>query len=208
MGVIGLDTMNMDPKIAKGTARDLAVYEDLQRRVRVGGVISDPTAFYNKLVSAKTDISYWMQLLPQDAIRLDYKNFETTNSSIRNGQGKQGIFGMASVLLPAFELLSKPGFADAALDTIKQQAIDYLAVMSFVSQPATQREIAILALDANVLDRVCATLSSGDPPLALSLIEHPATQFLHEHGLYVKLFSQGNIKASRKQVAPILQQQL
>lgn len=208
MGVIGLDTMNMDPKIAKGTARDRVVYEDLQRRAK--DIIKDPTAFYNTLVNAKTDISYWRQLLPADALRLDYKRFEknkgTTSEAVASSTGTDiHPFGMSSVLLPVYELLNNEGFADSALEIINQQGLDYLAIMSLVNQPDPQREIAIVSESPEVLKGVCTTLLGGEPSLSLSAGEHPASQTLLQRGLYIQWYNQGNIKASRKQVAPILQ---
>ena len=74
MGVISLDTYNMDLTLVKFTSRDQIIYDELQKRCLNIGI--DRNELFNILINAKTDINFWRSLHPSDQLILDYKLFE------------------------------------------------------------------------------------------------------------------------------------
>jgi hypothetical protein len=96
MGVISLDTYNMDLTLGKFTNRDQIIYDELQKRCLNIGI--DRNELFNILINAKTDINFWRSLHPSDQLILDYKLFESSLSKI--------FFGMSSVLLPVTEFIN------------------------------------------------------------------------------------------------------
>ena len=152
LGVILLDTMNMDPNAGKGTDRDANAiqilvsyltnqndkhtflnnlwnnYPNLKKTTNNNNNnIEEDTihcqALFEMLQSAKFDYQFWNeQLNAKDALRMDFKKFTSSSSSS---------FGLSSVLLPMKELLSKENFHQQAMEYMEQCQISFLGILTF-----------------------------------------------------------------------------
>jgi inorganic pyrophosphatase/exopolyphosphatase len=145
MGVISLDTYNMDPTVGKGTNRDQIIYDELQKRCLQIGI--DRNELFNNLINAKTDIMFWRSLHPSDQLILDYKLFESSSR----------LFGMSSVLLPVIEFINHIDALTVIDDYLKQNndnTLDILVVMSFVTTPTPTRELLLLSHSEHRLQEI------------------------------------------------------
>ena len=77
VAVIAVDSINMDPKAGKGTARDLAALTALSSRYPS----IDRDRLFHLMCNAKLDPLFWESLTAKDAIRLDFKEFKGVTSS-------------------------------------------------------------------------------------------------------------------------------
>jgi inorganic pyrophosphatase/exopolyphosphatase len=198
MGVISLDTYNMDPKVGKGTSRDKIIYDELQNRC-IKDV--DRNKLFDKLINAKTDITFWRGLHPSDQLALDYKNFDSVST----------VFGMSSILLPVTEFLNHNdviSVIDKYLEKNDDQVLDILAVMSFVTNPEPTRELLLLSYSESRLNDILTYIETKHSTIELSPIDIDSSIIdkMKQKKVYGLAFKQGNLKMSRKQVAPILQQ--
>eukprot|EP00557_Chaetoceros_sp_GSL56_P000115 CAMPEP_0176499302 /NCGR_PEP_ID=MMETSP0200_2-20121128/12853_1 /TAXON_ID=947934 /ORGANISM="Chaetoceros sp., Strain GSL56" /LENGTH=540 /DNA_ID=CAMNT_0017897709 /DNA_START=366 /DNA_END=1988 /DNA_ORIENTATION=+ len=112
LGVILLDTVNMSPEAAKGTARDEAAIEFLTTKTDWNAWINGRTKewkekynflydtngqedgssssrllpnrkhLYEYVQNCKFDPNFWTSMSPKDALRMDYKRFEPTFGSM------------------------------------------------------------------------------------------------------------------------------
>ena len=219
LGVILLDTMNMNQKAEKGTIRDAnainfllkntrwydlvapssPLNQDVKTLVFPHGIGTAPNqeALYNCLAESKFDRKFWEGLSVRDFLRLDYKRFE--------GDG-QNIFGLSSVLLPMSSFLSKINFMNDTYDFMKKMNISILGVMSIVivdNEPC--RELILLGSNDDVNHLSDYLLNSDSTTfLDISIKKTTIDNDLNNSNLYWKCFHQGNPKGSRKQLAPAL----
>ena len=195
LGVIALDTANGDPAVGKACPRDLEAMTTLE--ARRAGLGRD--ALFEKLKSAKMDVSFWRGLTVEQCLLLDYKQQPIPTFC----HGPE--VGVASVLLPVMEMLGKPDFASGFSRYMVQCDLDMLGVMSFVMEPVPQRELLLVTRSAPRLEQVSAFFLN-DATLALSelAVDSRAAEAMLGLGLHVRAFAQGNVKASRKQVLPLV----
>jgi len=219
LGVILLDTMNMNQKAEKGTIRDAnainfllkntrwydlvapssPLNQDVKTLVFPHGIGTAPNqeALYNCLAESKFDRKFWEGLSVRNFLRLDYKRFE--------GDG-QNIFGLSSVLLPMSSFLSKINFMNDTYDFMKKMNISILGVMSIVivdNEPC--RELILLGSNDDVNHLSDYLLNSDSTTfLDISIKKITIDNDLNNSNLYWKCFHQGNPKGSRKQLAPAL----
>ena len=197
MGVISLDTYNMDLTLGKFTNRDQIIYDELQKRCLNIGI--DRNELFNMLINAKTDINFWRSLHPSDQLILDYKLFESSLSKI--------FFGMSSVLLPVTEFINHIDVLTVIEDYLtenKENKLDILVIMSFVTNPTPTRELLLLSHSEERLQEIYKFIDTNHKSLDLSSIDININ--MKEKNLCGLAFKQGNLKMTRKQVAPILQQ--
>jgi len=196
LGVIALDTSNGNPAMGKACPRDLQAMAALQP---IAGL--DRDALFGKLVSAKTDIAFWRGLNVEQCLLLDYKQQPIPTFC----HGPE--VGVASVLLPVREMLAKPGFAQSfsRFMAADQHDLDMLGIMSFVLEPTPVRELMLITRSPERLEQVRRFLLQ-EASLALSEVpvDAAAIDALIGCGLHILAFSQQNVKASRKQVLPIV----
>jgi exopolyphosphatase len=223
LGVILLDSVNMLPAAGKGTPRDSAAiqtlldktnWQDLSPRaaelLKVSSSSSssgkpDTQAFFDSLQNAKFDPSFWKSLSVRDALRLDYKRFSTENS------GKS--FGVATVLLPMNDFLVKPNVVESLQEYMQQADVDFLGVMLTYtdSTGGLGRQMVLCGRNSFPLDGIVQFLKE-EGTLSLQEVDDTVTAssscvaVTGENGFALRLFNQGNARASRKQVAPILLQ--
>ena len=214
-----VDTMNMDTQADKGTYRDNNAIHYLLNNVdwsmfmdilpsdcinkNDSSIIIQREALYNNIRNAKIDRAYWLQLSTNDCLRLDYKQFTSSSSSS---------FGLSSILLPISNFQQKINYLNDMITFMNNKKISYLGVLSFTlfdnenNNNKPKRELLIIGKKCIVYDIKRYLLSHDVQLLQLQLVK--------EESLYVDdddddeycciVFNQLNIKASRKQVAPIL----
>ena len=233
LGVILLDSVNLQPSAGKVTPRDVNAVQfllertDWQELQHCSNSQSstpalpwsvpddqhtpprpDTTALFAALQNAKFDPTFWKSLSVRDALRLDYKLFTTTS---RNNN-KTVSLGMSTVLLSLTDFWQNQdgSVTDRIREYMQEVQVDFLAILlSFSTSPADGRSVQMqrqLILCGNehftaMTDLVHFLHHSSHSLLELSEIQEMITT---ADGLTVRFFNQGNAKASRKQVAPLL----
>lgn len=198
-GVILLDTLDMDPVAAKGTARDAAALDALLPRVSVGR-----RELFTQLQNAKLDPSWWTELNVAQCLGYDYKQ----------GEAAGGVaFGMSSVLVSIEALTSKPGFSAAVSAFMAERGISVLAVMALVVSPEGQRSREFL-LASNDVAATAALVERSGMAAALNLrpLESPVPWTPLSQSASLKMegkvefaaYAQGALASSRKQAMPLL----
>jgi exopolyphosphatase len=205
LGVILLDTANMSHSAAKGTVRDQAAIDFLVERTdwstfsqqsSVNKFFTDrkpnTRALYDFLAQSKFDIDFWMSLSVIDALRLDYKQFTASSGDV---------FGAASVLLPLSDFLAKRNVEKDLLDYMTSYDIAILVILSMVidDENKPKRGILICGSTENRMVDSIATYLQNSESLRLTEIDGRSTPLIK-----IRQFAQGNPKASRKQIVPIL----
>jgi exopolyphosphatase len=194
MGVIALDTINMESSSGIGTSRDADMLKHLSQISS-----QDQNQLFEALRGAKLDPSFWRSLTASEALRIDYKSFNSPQMK----QGGIKDIGMASILQPLQDFLSKEDVVSTMERTLHEQELGVLVVMSFVHHPAPKRELLFLTRDKDFHDALAAYLHDSTrhdlncEPLSLDHAAPPSET-------YLSVFTQKNTKASRKQVAPTL----
>lgn len=184
MGVIALDTFNMCPKVAKGTFRDEVTLKSLCTIS-----MSNLEHLFNTLKDAKNDRIFWETLTAADALRLDYKMFETMAKASTS-------VGIASVLLPFGDVLSKPDLI-TSVDKLLVEC-EFVLIMCFHMSPEATREVLVFSRDKSRLDGAKSYLV--DKGTSFGFEEISTGQ--RSGNLFFSVFSQANTQMSRKQVAP------
>ena len=151
------------------------------------------------------------RLAVRDALRLDYKSFETSTT----GGALVSVIGVSTVLLSMDDFLQKGD--DDKKNTVladirsymEERKIEFLGIMLTSSTdaeegPPLRRQLILCASNSTAfsLSDMVQHLQKPDSPLQLTeLVDQAVTD---QDGLTLRFFDQGNPKASRKQVAPLL----
>jgi exopolyphosphatase len=145
LGTILLDSINMSPEAGKGTVRDQAAidkllestnWQELPEKSRKILQISEGNApntraLFDSLQAAKFDPNFWKGLSVRDALRLDYKRFNT------NGNGS---FGASTVLLSWTDLKAKRDLVESIESYMKEIEPDFFVIgISHTKVSATTR---------------------------------------------------------------------
>lgn len=215
LGVILLDTVNLDPAAKRVTKQDSDAAYGLMKVLSI--VKDDCNVFFDEIANAKSDLKFWRELSSAQCFRFDYKLFKATiaSSSLQStcslcAPGVTINIGISAVLLPAVEFLQKKDAVEAADAYMAMLGLDSLLVMTFVTQPAPARDIIVFSKHAGMVQVIlqCFEASQQDDKTALNLSQSIATEEDRHRfaakGIYVDAFHQGMISASRKQVAPLL----
>ena len=235
LSVILLDTMNMSKEAGKGTERDQRAIEFILQHTRwdcfvaqddpylksyyerifqhrleeTARVESHPisltkpnlTALYEILRDCKFDPAFWLEMSAEDALRIDYKKFGSSMEPFT--------FGLSSVLLSCNALQQKEDFLVSAIKFAKDQRIEILGILSLVvDDKGPRREISLIGPE-NVVRSLTRYLVNSDDALFLG-VRTPSeekSQIISLHGsrFLMTELQQDNSKASRKQIAPIIQ---
>ena len=238
LGVILLDSVNLQPAAGKVTLRDREAVQTLLERTdwtELPGAPAtlswmshrrshnddnngeddnhscrpDTTALFEALQNAKFDPTFWQSLSVRDALRLDYKSF----SYRRSDNSNNSVFGVSTVLLPLFDFWQKENLTDSIRSYMRERRIDFLGIMlSFTTNDGSMQRQLILCGNEHFtamndlvqfVQQPSSSSSGSSIPLELSEIMEQSTE---AEGLTLYCFHQGNAKASRKQVAPLLLQ--
>lgn len=206
LGVILLDTVNMKPEAGKGTPRDEAAIDTLVRNTDwstlkndAGLIQSDGRIDTNKLFEvlseSKFDPAFWQGLSVTDALRLDYKRFEAVNGQV---------FGASSISLNLDSFLSKERLVEEIQSFMKQANVPLLAVLgSQFHNNIPQRELLLCGSDETLVNEMATFLLTRPEASAMEATEEPL-DVTDTGSLVLRRLRQGNSKASRKQVAPIM----
>jgi exopolyphosphatase len=219
LGVILLDTMNMNKEAAKGTPRDGRAIDFLLQRtdwcaLQLDDVIKlkifadgDDSNFcsqapsrsklYEYLRDSKFDKSFWESMSPRDALRIDYKRFEPPT------EGCDG-FGLSSVLLSMEKLIAKDNFFQEAEKYMFEANVDLLGVLTMVIvDDIPQRELLLIG-NTNKVEDMTEYLLKDTAAAHLKIVRGNMIESLLGKNLSVSYLKQGNPKGSRKQVAPLM----
>ena len=201
MGVIAIDTMNMDSKTERGTARDQCALDKLTSFL--GSSSSSPyssiqrNALYEELISIKSSTTFWSSLSAYDTLRVDYKTFSTGKNAME--------FGMSSILMRLEAVVAKENFQDTVAAYLNDNHLAMLVLMGVTFDPLHRELLVVIRNKKKHYETVLNFLlhSSAAQPLQLEFIRD-----IHfENGEHIgMMFLQRNSKATRKQVAPLLQQ--
>lgn len=204
LGVILLDTVNMSDSAGKGTPRDQSVINvlvdttDWTSISQFGSATNlftsrapDTTAFYDFLTQSKFDVDFWRSLSGTDALRLDYKQFTSASGDA---------FGVASVLLPLADFLEKPRVEDEIKSFMLGCKIPLLVILSMVIEDDEPRRSILVCgpVGNRIVDSMSDFLLTTES-LFLKEIDGASNA-----ALTIRQFTQGNVRASRKQVVPIM----
>ena len=210
LGVICLDTSNGDAAVGKAEPRDVAAMAALQFTPGV----PDRDALYARLRNAKMDPAFWRSLSTEQCLLLDYKQQALPTGLADYSAPASGCcnVGISSVLQPLAEFAARPGVHLACRQYMDACSLDVLVVMTFVLRAGAgaeagvpNRELLLVARSPGRLMQAHGFLSA-EATLALEPLDLPDdTGGTEQAGLAVKGYAQGNIKASRKQVLPILE---
>jgi exopolyphosphatase len=232
LGTILLDSINLDPRAGKVTDRDTAAVNELLRCTRWDGLGSeakralgmsgsnvqpDCSSLFQLLQAAKFDPEFWGSLSVRDALRLDYKQFSTGDAA---SNSNSAMWGMSTVLLDFDSFSSKADWERTIRSFMIERNLDLLVVMLSTSsvaggdditddRPATmKRQLVLCDLRmGSIVNDLVGHLSGPQVHRELKLVEMlDETRALSKgtSSVYIRAFHQGNAKASRKQVAPIL----
>ena len=217
LGTILLDSINMSPQAGKGTPRDAAAIQRLMDDTHWdqlslpdeimainddGKKVPDPQKLFDKLQNAKFSPEFWNGLTAEQAIRMDYKSFAIPMSSL----------GLGSILLGMDNYFDKhgDGLTETMIRIIEEDQLEILGLMfnTFGSGDQRRRQIALASHDKPTLDKLIDHLTSDNttPVLELKVSKKEDGHASGGDGkiLHIVRMEQGNVAASRKQVAPIL----
>jgi len=200
-GVILLDTSNMSEAVGKGRPRDASALDKLLPLLPPS--IPDRSCFFTQLRDAKTSPMFWNSLSAADCIRLDYKQFSVK----KNNDNEVVQLGMSSVFISSATFLTKQ---DAINSIISLQArIDLLVLMCMIvpEDGGIPRREILAAGPASRLDSLDLYLQSDVRACQADAQRIGERVDLGDMGCgwVVDIYVQGNIKMSRKQIAPILE---
>jgi exopolyphosphatase len=196
LGVILIDTLNMDEKANKGTARDGRAIEELMTILQMSNHAKN--AYYDSLMNCKMDPSFWGELSCDNCLNFDFKQFDWNDGSV----------GFSSILLPVTELMNKSNSLDSIQAFMVKSHLNFLIIMSLCNATTIpQRELLIVSDNSLITNTIADKLCTDETiPLELTkmeLAEEVANQ-CDKKSIHLIAFKQGNLKASRKQLAPLI----
>jgi exopolyphosphatase len=222
IGVILIDSVNLDESIGKVTQRDRdAVVELIQHTEwkpcesksylvtgSNGYMYVDTGILFDTLQRAKYENSFWNNIAVERALAYDYKEFDA-------GLDRQnrGIFGIASILMPGSEFIAKEDFALQTLEFMRTNQLSFLAIMfayyDSESGDTLSRQLGFCVDQTIELDSLVNDMLSSqaykDANLGLKQVDGMPFE-RSDDGLHFYLFNQENVKPSRKQIGPMLEE--
>ena len=200
LSTILVDTGNLDPSMGKTEALDLSIARALGDIAEIqikeeDNSSSNRSKLYAELLAAKYNVS---GLTTAEHFRKDYKEFaENQNQS-------SVLVGMSSVLkdLAEFEMteLSSQAYSWMQARNLKV----FLVLTAFFDEKSAEKKefrrqvlLCTLSKDHEMHDSICAVLKSKNLDLK------PLTTF-ESAQCRIQTFEQLNLKASRKQIYPII----
>ena len=223
LGTILLDSVNMNPAAGKGTPRDQAAIDALLAKTnwRDGKVTvkedddetqlwdtetgrPHPSILFDRLQQAKFDLKFWKALSVHDSLRLDYKEFTPSKGAPFGGKGAP--FGVSTVLLDWNSFMEKDSVPKSVIQFMHDTRVSFLAIMcAYTSSEsdALNRQLILCATGKTQMEDMTQYLQDLGEDDNLKLVERNDST-LSMNNLYIRVFDQGKVQASRKQVAPLL----
>jgi len=188
-GAIAVDTGYLDPSWGKTTELDRRQYEALSKTL-----MPEDRSFIDELLNIKNDLSH---LSMDEQLKRDYKDFP-----MENLKG-----GISSVPLGQKTFFSSAFYKDESVsDFSRRNCPDFLIIMHTVPEPF-KRELSLYTDNSsNELSGILKT--------ALNLLKDPGLKIIRpESRISIStnkwtLYSQKNIKISRKVLVPLLKEEL
>jgi exopolyphosphatase len=185
----------------------------------------NPTMLFETLQNQKFQATFWNGLTALQALKLDYKSFTTTTTTTTtttstSSTGNDHLphtFGISSVLQSMDEFLKKPNLFQCLVESYFPEC-DFVVVMFLTMDQQLQqeegggentaplpprRQMLVISPDESLMEELVHYLETK-APLLQPLTAVMDRNYDSSSRLYWIPFEQGNIKASRKQVAPIL----
>lgn len=203
LAVIGLDSVNFDPKAKKVTARDIQVANELEKTS-----FATKEALFTWLQAEKFNPAHWDAFTVRNCLQCDYKEFQLPSDG--------GVYGVSAILIDLQRFVKKADASAALIEQLQAFAqennLAFLLVMTmYVDADGTRRRQLLFYEPSSSGDKEtkslvpkCVQFLEQEGSLQLERLELPAT---HAHE-WLTAFSQRNAGASRKQVVPLLQQAL
>jgi exopolyphosphatase len=190
LGVIAIDTFNMDAAMGKGTSRDAAAMIRLESHA-----LRERNDLFKLLRDAKLDPKFWRDLSATHAFSLDYKEFSSPSTGF--------VSGVSSVLLSVHEFLQKPGVFEETANLLRRNNINAIVAMALETQPEAKRSLCVATLSEDLTRRYASFLtgeSCAEARVAPPTHRRVALEDGSTH-LFIATMDQGNTKYSRKQMA-------
>lgn len=222
LGVILIDSVNMDESVGKVTQRDRDAVNNLIEHTdwsfsesksyivvdNNGTVTVDTNALFEVLQRAKYETSFWSAIPVDRALAYDYKEFKSLGLRLYNEVGDRRTFGIASVLMPGDAFILKDGFASKTKKFMATNQISFLSIMfAFYDSGSDtlQRQLTFCADQSIHLESLIKLMLSSEvyEYAELNLEERATMQ--ETEGIQIFLFDQHNVKPSRKQIGPMLE---
>ncbi|KAL3796425.1 hypothetical protein HJC23_004222 [Cyclotella cryptica] len=225
LSVILLDSVNMLPAAGKGTYRDEAAVQTLLKQTdwsssgsaspafvndetmekifpRGRDALPDRTALFDMLSSSKFDPKFWNEMSVRDCLRIDYKKFPVESQSLVQS------IGLSSVLMDMNTFIEKQQFHNILADFVNSESVDILGVLALYFNEGGMpiRELLLTGRDPRIVHSFAEYLTK-DPDAAFLQINERTDGCWDNNekpAVGARLFTQGNAKGSRKQVAPVL----
>lgn len=186
--------MNMNPSVGIGTERDHHMIQLLQPFA-----LMRLDELFPLLYNCKFDPQFWEELSVSNCLRFDYKLFDSPICNV----------GIASILIP----LTNPSFIlKSQLEMhckqfMNSNQLKILVILSFSPFPNPQREFMVISESKTDVENLINTLNRDNETfLELAHIISENVRIVENNfansGLFCQIFSQGNIKASRKVISP------
>ncbi|RHY25647.1 hypothetical protein DYB32_008182 [Aphanomyces invadans] len=182
VAVILLDNMNMDPKMKKGTPRDVAMVDALLPHALI-----ERTPLYDWLVLEKYNPANWAAFSFGNCLQYDYKQFESAGVS----------YGCSSILVDLPSFWAAGGGGTSALALLEShrvsQELAFVVVQSMIHS-GPRRQLLVYAKDPDLHAALKAHLDNVGVLQLAPLDVHSG----------VHAFEQHNVALSRKQLVPLL----
>ncbi|KAK5164614.1 Exopolyphosphatase [Saxophila tyrrhenica] len=195
LGSILIDTINLGDS-NKVTEHDKKAVKYLEAKINVSPQTSktyDRNTFYQEINNAKSNLD---ELSLQDILGKDYKQW--TEGDLR--------LGISSCVRSIEYLESKQeNLVPGLIKFAKEHDLDIFAVMTAHNDGASfQRQLLLLAVkEGRAIDLTKKFADQFEQKLQL---DHSTTKSEDSEALWLQLWEQKNLAASRKQVAPMLRE--
>ena len=218
LGVILLDSFNLDESFGKVTSRDRDAVSRLLSHTdwSKSGLLANSTPsnelltidtneLYNHIQYAKYSLD-WHAFSVERGLGYDYKAYTFGR------ENAEQIFGISSILTPIVTLMEKEEFILETLEFMRSKGITFLGIMSqFTTNGSLRRQLAVCSYGEQWLgvmmqgDRLASRIYKE---LDLKEVDIPSfditSQQMISNKMQVHLYDQVNIKPSRKQIGPLL----
>jgi exopolyphosphatase len=194
-----IDTYNLTDD-SKVTEHDLKAVKYLEAKINASprfGKDYDRGAFFKEINDAKSDLD---GLTLNDVLRKDYKQW--TEGDL--------VLGIATVVKPFEYLIGKndrDGLTQVLVDFGKERGLDLFAIMTAYTNDADafSRQLLLIAINnGKAVEAAESFVKQVSEELKLDPEAADLPKLTHGRAPWARVWQQGNVAASRKQVGPLL----
>eukprot|EP00942_MAST-04A_sp_MAST-4A-sp1_P012741 g12741.t1 len=165
---------------------------------------------FEDLHSVKFNPTFWLALSTLDKLRLDYKQYSSSENNI---------LGISAVLIPFETFIDDKNFIKDCISYMSMKNLNVLVIMTMtLINGAPSRELFIISRKENqmIFDKIIKCLETSDLKVTLQLEDNLKRSMDNynkndtnnvngdDDGIVTRCYSQGLITGSRKVVAPLL----